>query len=93
MADGPPPYVAIIDAGSSSSRMFIYKWEPVQEITTEPLRLEKIYPNKDTRDSNVAEGGMVYIIFVYRQVIDTSQAFRRCVTLQVWFILYSSIFR
>ena len=51
-------YGTIIDAGSSGSRIYIYKWETNGD-QDKPLAVTKVFPsNKQEEDKAVREDGM-----------------------------------
>ena len=49
-------YSTIIDAGSSGSRIYVYKWETGDH--DKPLAVTKVFPSKDNSAQAVKDGGM-----------------------------------
>ncbi|KAG6913539.1 hypothetical protein DXG01_006104 [Tephrocybe rancida] len=58
MATSLPSYAAIIDAGSSSSRLFVYQWQSDIALG-EPLNLRTVFPSNPTeKEVSKAAGGI-----------------------------------
>lgn len=59
MASAQPSYAAIIDAGSSSSRLFIYQWQSDISLG-EPLKIQIVFPSNPTEKKvSEAPGGVL----------------------------------
>ncbi|KAG6810813.1 hypothetical protein H0H92_010203 [Tricholoma furcatifolium] len=86
MSASLPSYAAIIDAGSTSSRLFIYQWQ--SEIGLgEPLSLQTVFPsNSAEKKAAEADGGIQHkgkeMAAYLRPALEAGQAFleRRNVT-------------
>ncbi|KAG6917869.1 hypothetical protein DXG01_000639 [Tephrocybe rancida] len=58
MATSLPSYVAIIDAGSGSSKLFVYQWQSDIALG-EPLNLRTVFPSNSTeKEVSKAAGGI-----------------------------------